>query len=85
MSDCKSDYCKILDAWENNMSSSDIYHMLVIWINTYIENIYDHNAVKDMNKILERMNKDDSINDIVEDFVYGKKYIDLHSTILGME
>ncbi len=85
MSDCKSDYLKILDAWEKNIPSSDIYHMLVNWINTYIENIYDHNAVKDMNMILERMNNNDSMNDIVDDFVYGKKYIDLHATILGME
>ena len=85
MSNCKGDYIKILDAWEKNVSHCDIYHMLLNWINTYIENIYDHNAVKDMNMILESMKNVDSMNDIVEDFVGGKKYISLHSTILEME
>jgi hypothetical protein len=85
MSNCKSDYLKILDAWDNDVSSSDIYHMLLDWINTYIENIYDHNAVEDMNMILESMKSTSSAKDIVEDFVDGKKYISLHSIILEME
>ncbi len=85
MSNCKSDYLKILDAWDNDVSSSDIYHMLLDWINTYIENIYDHNAVEDMNMILENMKSTSSAKDIVEDFVDGKKYISLHSIMLEME
>jgi hypothetical protein len=85
MSNCKSDYIKILDAWENNVSHCDIYHMLLNWINTYIENIYDHNAVKDMNLILDRIKNDDSMYDIVESFVVGKKYLSLHSIMLEME
>lgn len=85
MSNCKSDYINILDAWENNVSHCDIYHMLLNWINTYIENIYDHNAVKDMNIILNRIKNDDNMYDIVESFVVGKKYISLHSIMLEME
>ena len=85
MNNCKVDYLKILDAWDNDVSSSDIYHMLLDWINTYIENIYDHNAVEDMNMILENMKSTSSAKDIVEDFVDGKKYISLHSIMLEME
>ena len=85
MSNCKSDYTNILDAWENNVSHCDIYHMLLNWINTYVENIYDHNAVKDMNLILDRIKNDDSMYDIVESFVVDKKYISLHSIMLEME
>lgn len=85
MSNCKSDYINILDAWENNVSHCDIYHLLLNWINTYIENIYDHNAVKDMNIILNRIKNDDSMYDIVESFVVGKEYISLHSIMLEME
>jgi hypothetical protein len=85
MSNCKNDYIKIIDAWDNNVSSTDIYHMLFYWLNNYIDSIYDHNATKDMNIILDRMKNDDNSFDIVDDFVGGKKYRDLHKTILEIE
>jgi hypothetical protein len=65
------DFNNIFMAWDNNVSSSDIYHMILNWINQYKDEINSKNEIEN---ILERMNSDDSSNDIVEDFIYGNIY-----------
>jgi hypothetical protein len=72
----KCDYFKIHIAWNNDISSSDIYHMIVKWIDTWRHEIIDKNAI---HHIETRMSSNDSIHDIVEDFIYGKKYVTLRS------
>lgn len=63
------EFNNIFVAWNNNESSSDIYHMILYWMNKYKDNIKSQDEIED---IYERMNNDDSTNDIVEDFIYGK-------------
>jgi len=65
------DFNNIFIAWDNNVSSSDIYHMILNWINQYGNDINSKNEIEN---ILERMNSNDSSNDIVEDFIYGNIY-----------
>lgn len=70
--DCVSrkEYQLIVQAWIDNQSMSDIYDMIVRWV--------DRHKNQDMldltNDIMKRACSNDSINDIVEDFIYGKKY-----------
>ena len=68
------DYNNILKAWNENVSSNDIYHMILEWVNTYRYEIYDKQLSELLDDILTRMNNNDEINDIVEDFIYGRKY-----------
>ena len=65
------DFNNIFMAWDNNVSSSDIYHMILNWINQYGNDINSKNEIEN---ILERMNSNDSSSDIVEDFIYGNIY-----------
>lgn len=65
----KIEFDNIFSAWEHNESSSDIYHMILYWMNKYKHNIKSKDEIED---IYERMNNDVSTNDIVEDFIYGK-------------
>jgi len=84
MSNCKKDYLNIFVAWNENVSSSDIYHLILYWINDYIHTIKDVNVVSDATKILERMGSDDSSMDIVEDFI-NHKYNRLHNAVMKMD
>jgi hypothetical protein len=68
------DYNNIFKSWKENVSSSDIYHMILYWINTYKDEITDPYVLELLEDVLYRMNNDDETNDIVEDFIYGSKY-----------
>ena len=72
----RRDFIKIFSAWNDNASSSDIYHTILDWITKYKDLIKSKN---DINDILDRMNSDESINPIVEDFIYGDRYKDLRN------
>lgn len=68
------EYNNIFKSWKDNVSSSDIYHMILYWINTYKDEITDSYVLELLEDVLYRMNNDDETNDIVEDFIYGSKY-----------
>lgn len=68
------EYNNIIKAWDNNVSSNDIYHMILYWINTYKNEIKNETVLELVDDILDRMNNKDETNDIVEDFIYGSKY-----------
>jgi capsular polysaccharide biosynthesis protein len=68
------DFNSIFASWDNNVSSSDIYHMILNWINQYKSYIKSIHIIEN---ILERMESNDSTNDIVEDFIYGNIYQEL--------
>lgn len=70
----KIEFERIFQAWDNNESSSDVYHLILYWINKYKDEIKTKEDIED---IYERMITDDSTNDIVEDFIYGERYYNL--------
>jgi hypothetical protein len=72
----EKEYCAIHEAWDNNVSSSDVYHMILYWLEKWGNRIIDEEAVED---ILRRMEEGDSTNDIVEDFIYGECYAQLRA------
>lgn len=75
--DCKirNEYGKIIQAWINNESMSDIYHMILNFITTYNNNNIKNNKILDIfQDIAKRMEDNESTNSIVEDFIYGQKY-----------
>ena len=67
---------KIFDAWDDNESSSEIYHMILDFITTYKDEIKSQDLAND---ILKRMEDNDSTNDIVEDVIYGDVYEELRN------
>lgn len=71
-----SSFQKILEAWEDNESSSEIYHMILDFITTYKDTIKNQDLA---NHILKRMEDNDSTNDIVEDVIYGDVYEELRN------
>jgi hypothetical protein len=69
----RSEYRKIEYAWINNDSVSDIYHMIVNFVKMVTE-LNDTNDIVDELDDLSRRIENDSTNDIVDDFIYGKRY-----------
>lgn len=67
-------YQFILRAWNDGVSSSDIYHMIVDWIEEAKDRLKTGAAKKEALELWDRFETSDSINDIVEDFVYGDRY-----------
>lgn len=72
-SEASEDLKNIFEAWDNNASQNDIYHMILDWINNYEHGFSE--KLKNISKnIRERMNNNDDTNDIVEDFIYSGEY-----------
>ena len=78
----KLDFKRILESWDNNESTNDIYHLILSWINNY-----DHTFCKELKEITSeikyRMVINEETNDIVEDFVYGKYSQKLRSRLIN--
>lgn len=70
----KTEYNKIMQAWTDNIGQNDIYHMILDWMNKYEGVIEDDEVINLLQNIRERMEQNDEINDIVEDFINGSKY-----------
>jgi hypothetical protein len=77
----KKSFNNIFEAWNNNESSSDIYHMILVWINENNRYITDYKCLEIINDIKKRMENNDETNDIVEDFIMGYKYHYLRKSI----
>ena len=71
-----SSFQKILDAWDDNESASEIYHMILDFITIYKDKIKHQDLAND---IIKRMEDNDSTNDIVEDVIYGDVYEELRN------
>ena len=67
-------YQFILRAWNDGASASDIYHMMVDWVEEAKDRLKTEAAKKEAAELWDRFETNDSTNDIVEDFVYGKRY-----------
>ena len=81
MTSLKEEYNKIIKAWVNNISMSDIYHMILEWIEKNKSIVTNQEIVAIMNDIEKRMENNDELNDIVEDFIYGVKYQKLRDLV----
>ena len=81
MGSVKEEYNKIIKAWINNVSMSDIYHMILEWIGKNKSIATNEEIVTIMNDIEKRMENNDELNDIVEDFIYGVKYQKLRDLV----
>ncbi len=73
------EYKDILKAWDDDKSSSDIYHMILYWIEKVMPQVNSPEVEKLMEDILRRMDADDSTNDIVDDFLNSSQYAKLRS------
>lgn len=73
--DCisRKEYHLIVQAWIDNQSMSDIYDMIIVWINKHNKHI-NQDLLPLTDEIMKRAENDESINEIVEDFIYGKHY-----------
>jgi len=79
----KKSFYHMFEAWNNNESSSDIYHMLLHWINENEMYITDNKCLEIINDIKTRMENNDETTDIVEDFIMGYNYDYLRVSIIG--
>lgn len=82
--DCiiKRDFNRIIQAWIDGRSHSDIYRMILDWISIILQDsklLTDNCIITDIQDIYNRMRNGDETNDIVEDFIYGNIYERLRS------
>ncbi len=62
----------IVMAWEADVSYNEVYHMILDWLEEYLDTIKHKDLAKG---ILNRMyNPDEELNDIVEDFFVADEY-----------
>lgn len=79
----KKSFYHIFEAWNDNESSSDIYHMILDWITKNKNLITDEKSLEIIDDIKERMDNNDETTDIVEDFIIGYRYDYLRTSIIG--
>jgi hypothetical protein len=65
-----------MKCWIDGRSSTDIYHMILYFLNDYKDVIKTQRDVYD---IYRRLSNNDETNDIVEDFIYGDRYKNLRN------
>jgi hypothetical protein len=56
---------------------SDIYHMIIDWIDTWKPETVCPSVAPLVNDFMQRALDGDETNDLVEDFIYGKRYSEL--------
>jgi hypothetical protein len=78
--DVYTSYKKILTAWSKNASMSDIYHMIIDWINTYKPEEVAPSIAPLIKDFMQRALDGDETNDLVEDFIYGDQYVGIRET-----
>ncbi len=59
------DYNNIIEEWYNGKSVDSIYNMIINWIEKYPKVL----EIEEISNIYDSINYNDSINDIVEDFL----------------
>jgi hypothetical protein len=75
--DVVAGYNKIQDAYGKNVRAADIYKMIMDWINTKPETVFPS-----LTLTLRGFTKHkESIQDIVEEFVFGQKYAQLRAVL----
>ncbi len=83
MCDFKTEYTKIQFSWTKGESYSDLYSLIAKWTLKWKENAYLQSKVKDeIEDLLKRMDFE-SIQEIVEDFIFGERYLKLRTAVLA--
>lgn len=67
-------YNAIHTAWNNNASMSDIYHLILSWIDTWKPDQTYPEIAAYIQDWFRRAEDGDETNDLVEEFVYGRRY-----------
>lgn len=67
-------YQDIQDAWDNDQSASDIYHMILDWIEVWKPEIHTPEIARLIKEYLQRCYDDEETYNLVEDFIYGDRY-----------
>ena len=70
----QEEYTKIMEAWNRNASMSDMYHMILEWMEVYQQGEMCVEAAEAVQDWLRRAEDGDETNDLVEEFVYGSRY-----------
>ena len=73
-----SDFQSIMTSWMKDTDTNDIYHMILDFLNEHKTSILNRDLLEE---ILERMNSNDETKEIVEDFIYGDKYLNLRKEL----
>ena len=81
--ECKEAFSEIMHAWMHNASMSDMYHMILNWMQDHKpEEVFPHVSA-DVKEWLQRAEDGDETNDLVEEFVYGDQYAELRDCCDG--
>ena len=70
----------IINDWNNNVRIDDVYYSIIYWLEDFEDTII---AINDVNDIFTRMNNNESIQDIIADFVYGDCYVVLRQEVIN--
>ena len=70
----------IINSWNNNVRMDDVYYSIIYWLEDFEDTII---AINDVNDIFTRMNNNESIQDIIADFVYGDCYVVLRQEVIN--
>lgn len=68
----KQGYAMLVKRWSEGESYPTMYHLILSWIEHYKDTIYEK---KEMSDILKRMINGDEMKVIVEDVMYGQRYL----------
>jgi hypothetical protein len=83
MGDFKTEYIEIQFAWTKGESYSDLYHLIATWVKKWKEEAQLQSKLKEeIEDILKRMDFE-SIQGIVEDFIFGERYLKLRTAVLA--
>jgi hypothetical protein len=69
-----SAYKKIHTGWNTNESFSELYHMIVNWMEIWTPEKVHPECAELLHEYGERCNNGDDIHDLIEDFIYGSRY-----------
>ena len=70
----------IINDWNNNFRIDYVYYSIIYWLEDFEDTII---AINDVNDIFTRINNNESIQDIIADFVYGDCYVVLRQEVIN--
>ncbi len=77
-----SAYMNIHTAWQTGASSSDIYHMILMWIEIWKPEVVHPEIADLIHDYIQRCESGDSTYDLVEDFIYKSRYASLREAFM---
>lgn len=74
METAQKEFDTIFNDWINDISWTDIYQSIIEWVNKHKDSIQ---SKKEIENILTRATEGEEGKIIVEDFIYGLRYVNL--------